>query len=350
MASITLDPRLLAPPDTNANAETFRAYVVRLLAWSAFAKEKGCTVTISRDAQTRLSDDGAYPLAASLRDDLKAKGISEFDFPTLKVFCEGFFRFQPCFQRHIGVTEILHDSEVFSPEIARSPRLPNTTMEAEKNLVTLALLEHCHCQTTKIGFALQTPILASHVSVSARLHDIEHSRSDFQVLGSLPQEIGGNVPVCSSLEDLAMNFDQGALFQQALNDDQMRLCIKLAIYRSRLQRNQEPEWDELPGILIGGEFRERAQRIGPLKTGLPSNIMDSIVDVYEAINERLTHALRTGAGGDNPQRSNGEFGAWRRDVASDVHLHYWKGSNGLIELSWISHPHDDFYIPQPSGK
>jgi hypothetical protein len=349
MASITLDPRLLAPPETSASAETFRAYVERLLEWSAFAKEKGSTVTISRDAQERLMEDQAFPLAVELKECLKSKGVFEYDLKTLRDFCEGFFRYEPCFQDLIEVNEILHDNNVFSPSFPHTALLPKTSMEAEKNFVALAILDHCGCDTSKVGFALQSPCAAQQVSATFELHDIEHTRKDLDVLGTLPKYVSGNVTVCSSLEDFATNCDGGVLFQNA-DDQRLPLCIKLALYRSRLERGLDPDWTELPDIRIGTEFRKQAQRVGQLKTGLPSNILNTIVDVYEGLNERQTHAIRTGSGGGDPQKKSGAFAAWRQDVASDVHLHYWKGTDGLIELSWVAHPHDDLYIPQPSGK
>jgi hypothetical protein len=349
MASITLDPRLLAPPETSASAEEFRAYVERLLSWSAFAKEKGSSVSISRDAQERLIEDQALPFAVELKKCLKSKGVLEYDLKTLRDFCEGFFRYEPCFQDLIEVNEILYDNKVFSPSFCHTVLLPHTSMEAEKNLVTLAILDHCGCDISKIGFALQSPIAAQQVSATCQLHAIEHTRTDLGTLGALPAAVCGNVTVCSSLEDFATNCDRGTLFQSA-DDDQLQLCIKLALYSSRLERGLDPDWTELPDIRMGSDFRMRAQCVGQLKTGLPSNILNTIVDVYEGLNERQTHAIRIGAGGGDPQRKSGAFGAWRQDVASDVHLHYWKGADGLIELSWVGHPHDDFYIPQPNGK
>lgn len=349
MASIALDPRLLAPPDASANAATFRAYVTCLLGWSSFAKEKGSTVTISRDAQQQLMADGAFPIAASLRDDLRSKGIIEYDFQTLKVFCEGFFRMQPSFQDHIGVNEILHERAEFSPSLPGSQQLPNTTSEAEKNLVTLALLNHCQCRSPRVGFAMQIPVASNQMSVSACLHAIETSRNDLIENDNLPSDIGGTVTVCSNLNDFANSCDVGALFQNALNDDQLRLCIKLAVYRSRQQRHIDTDWDELPVFRIGTGFRERALGVAGADAGLCINIVRSIVDAIENLNLPQTHVLRAGEGANEPQRTSGVFGAWRRDVSGEVHLHYWKGPKNLIEIGWVSHPHDDMHLPNLSG-
>jgi len=351
MLSVTLDPRLLAPPQSHEPAGNFRDYVTRLLSWSAFAREKGMVVTLSRNTATCLCEDGAFPLAEQLRKDMAAKGVEDYDLKTIKSFCERFFQMEPCFQAHTLIADILHDQAVFKPSCNPCTRLPKTTAEAEMCMITLALLAHCECPTADNGgFAVLPPAPATHVFVSAQLHALEHTRTDLQALSSLPQEIRGNVAVCSSLDEFVVGANESDFFREAETDDVLRLSIKLAIYRSPLERHLDPEWDDLPAFRIGTEFRERAQQVARLKDGLAGNLVRSIVDAIEDLNQGHTHALRTGEGGNNPQRTSGGFAAWRRDVSGDVHLHYWKGGSGLIGLAWISHPHNDFDIPQPSGK
>ena len=349
MASITLDPRLLAPPETSASAETFRAYVERLLEWSAFAKEKGSTITISRDAPERLMDDQVYPLAIELKECLQSKGVFEYDLKTLRDFCEGFFRYEPCFQDLIEVNEILHDNSAFSPAFPHTPLLPHTSMEAEKNLVALAILDHCGCDTAKVGFAVQSTIPAHLVSASFQLHDIECRRKDLGTLGTLPKNITGNVTICSSLEDFAINCDDGILLMNAVNVDQLRLCIKLALHRSRIQRGIDSDWDELPTFRVGEYFLNRTQQVAQKNSAVNAGIVRAAVDAIENQNLPAVHALRDGEGGTTPQRIRGEFAGWRRDITREIHLHYWKGNNSLIELGWVSHPHDDMHLPDPCG-
>ena len=351
MVSVALDPRLLAPPQSNEPAGNFRDYVTRLLGWSAFAREKGMVVTLSRNAATCLCEDGAFPLAEQLRVDMAAKGVEDYDLKTIKSFCERFFHLEPCFQAQTLIETILHDKAVFNPAGNPCARLPKTTAEAEMCMVTLAVLDHCKCPAVDNGgFAILPPAPATHVFVSAQLHALEHERTDLQVLSSLPQEIRGNVAVCSTLEEFVIGANEADYFREAKSDDVLRVSIKLAIYRSRLERHLDPEWDKLPVFRIGTEFRERAQQVARLKENLAGNMVRSIVDAIENLNQGQTHWLRTGGGGNNPQRMSGDFGAWRRDVSGDVHLHYWKGTSGLVGLAWISHPHNDFDIPQPSGK
>jgi hypothetical protein len=62
-------------------------------------------------------------------------------------------------------------------------------------------------------------------------------------------------------------------------------------------------------------------------------------------NMAAVHGLRTGMGGDDPQRTRGKDKAQRRDIDYEFHLHYWECANGTIELASVVH-HNDFSIPE----
>ncbi|RYZ92329.1 MAG: hypothetical protein EOP06_04545 [Proteobacteria bacterium] len=102
------------------------------------------------------------------------------------------------------------------------------------------------------------------------------------------------------------------------------------------------------GISIGKEF------IGSLQKVVLMRDRNSIIPIVRAIKEtqaqvslEKTHWLRTGKGGGNPQRERKLDTArgWRRDIDRKTHLHYWQMNGLMVELAWVSYPHDDFYIP-----
>lgn len=344
MASIVLDPRLLAAPAAGSTADEFYSFVDRLLEWSNFGQQKGAALAITQDAASKLAEDNAYPMPKSLADEMWQVGIREYDLPTLKQLCDRFLNPKVTLQQHLRVRGVLCDGRTINPSLPAAPSLPATTEEAECNAVALAVLNHCQCSNVYFGFALEHGVGVSEVSVRAILHDIEHDRDDLGGLATLPSPIAGAVSVCSSLAEYALACDFGRLLVLAGNDDQMILAIRLAILGRRRKSGADTDWDNLPEVFVGEEFRERAQAVARLGPSHGANVVETVVDLYESTNEQQTHWLRTGPGGGNPQRIIRRFGAWRRDVANDVHVHYWKGPNGKIELSWVSHPHDDFYI------
>lgn len=349
MASIALDPRILAAPQGNASRDQIYDFVDRLLSWQSFANERGSSVVISRDAASKLAEDGAYPMPADLKKQMSEVGVIEYDMPTLQKLCDLFLNPKVSFQDYVGVEALLYDSHSFNPELLPYPHLPATTVEAESNAVALAVLNHCGCKNNICGLAVENRFGNGAMDVSAKLHDIEHRRDDLHKLTELPSQIKGKLSVTSTLAEFAACADFGKLLLSAIDDHQLKLCIKLAIFASRASLDAETEWDSFPEINLGKQFRVRAQEVADIKIGFGGNIVESVVALYEAANDRLTHEIRTGPGGGDPQKRCGSYGAWRRDVASSVHLHYWKGPGGVIELAWVAHPHDDFYIPDISS-
>lgn len=350
MLSITLDPRILAPPLDTAPADAFREYVTSLLRWTRLAKEPSLSVTLSRHAASYLAEDHALPLAPQLQRVLASKGIVEYDLKTLKSFSENLLRLSPCFEESISIEEVLHENTAFKPGLQPCPHLPSSTAESERCLVILALLAHCQCsEAGSSGFALRRPFEGQEVFVTARVHDVQHSRHDLGHLSTLPVDISECVAVRVNVEHLLLHLNEAQLFMDANNDHALNFAINVAIYKSRAARNEDPDWLEIKKVKyrIGLKFRTQAQLVGRLKTALPGGILAASADAIEGLNKNQTHCLRTGSAGSDPQRTSGAFKAWRRDITSDQHLHYWIGPGGLVELGWVSHPHDDMHLPLP---
>src|SRR5438128_2723819 len=83
----------------------------------------------------------------------------------------------------------------------------------------------------------------------------------------------------------------------------------------------------------------------------PSSVSASALraasEAIDRQNMPAVHALRTGTGGNDPQRvrRRDNAKAWRRDVDREYHLHYWETGNGTIEFASIG-VHNDFTIPE----
>ena len=96
---------------------------------------------------------------------------------------------------------------------------------------------------------------------------------------------------------------------------------------------------------IGSKFRELCQRACADQGGsVPRKILRSIMETITARNLVAVHALRTGRGGNDPQRSRGSDKAQRRDIDRDFHLHYWECADRSVELASVVH-HNEFSIP-----
>ncbi len=143
-----------------------------------------------------------------------------------------------------------------------------------------------------------------------------------------------------------LNLDEVAIWKSAENGIGLALAMKIAVYKSRLERNIEPDWDEIEGFRFGREFyprmRECEQGGSP---GLAERTLRALAETIDGQNMRAVHAKRLGSGGDNPQEMRGANKAWRRDIDREYHLHYWECANGTIEFASVG-PHNMFDIPR----
>jgi hypothetical protein len=96
---------------------------------------------------------------------------------------------------------------------------------------------------------------------------------------------------------------------------------------------------------IGSRFREFCQQVcADQGDSVPPKILRSIVETIKGQNLPAVHALRTGPGGNDPQRMRGSDKAQRRDIDREFHLHYWECADGTVELASVVY-HNDFSIP-----
>jgi hypothetical protein len=114
-----------------------------------------------------------------------------------------------------------------------------------------------------------------------------------------------------------------------------------------LAHGLEPDWDDVSNFRVGTEFLMSLHK-NMLSQSIAANLLQAIVDTIEGNSMARTHALRTGTGGGNPQlvRKSDQAKAWRRDVDSEHHLHYWFCEEGIVEFASMSFPHDDYSIPE----
>lgn len=313
--------------------------------WMGASRIPGLIVTISCRTFEQLANDGVYPIPSELRLAMRAKGVDEFDMPTLQTVINSIARLTPSLEQRTRVLETLHDEVTSDPEVLQTESLEQSLTEAAANFVKVGLSQEHLSDGDCFAVALTSKGSSSLVRIQAKVHEAEVEEG-WQL--ELPLKMNTQVNVCSSLEELADVADLGLAFQSAANDPEMVSAIKMELLRSRRLRHVNGCWEDLPDILIGRDFRDRAQGLIGGRPSLKQTILDSIVEVYDRLNQGKTHDLREGESGASNQRVHDKWSAWRHDVARDVHLHYWVHEKGLRELAWVSHPHDDMYIPAPT--
>jgi hypothetical protein len=253
----------------------------------------------------------------------------------------------PSFETYFSIRDVLADNLTTEPDIFRLCSSTRLQSDLARCVVLIAILRQ-HCQEPVRDHSLILRRAPGRiVKVRALIHLLEHQRTDLRTTPVPPEYFEGDVLVCDDFAGLIECLDEAAILLKAADDVGVQTAIRIAVYKSRLASGSSPEWDCVPAIRIGRAFRASFQGIHPTQQ-LASGSLRAIVETLERTNLAASHELRTGRGGDDPQRTreSDQARAWRRDVDREHHLHYWKCQDGTVEIASVSFPHDDFLIPE----
>lgn len=346
MLDLTIDAGVIAVPSPVHSAEVVHDYVDTLLDWSKLLEEPWVAIHISEGASEALFADGLYPLREQLRTLFGDHGIVEYDVNTVAKLIDKLLTLTPSFETYYRVKDVLADALDTDPDIIKLTTHNGLQSDLARCVILIAILRK-HCRQPLAGHSL---ILRSApdsiVRVRAQIHDIEHERDDLPALPSPPEYFEGDILVCDDFKGLVRCLDEGAILTEACDSSGVELAIKIALFKASLAWGQEPNWSDTRTPVIGASFLETCRECcRDQGGGLSPRILRAIVETMQSQNMAAVHALRTGKGGDDPQRMRGNDKAQRRDIDYEFHLHYWECANELVELASVVH-HNDFSIPE----
>jgi len=346
MLSATIDASVLAAPSASATPDEVYKYVDTLLDWRKLLDQPWVAIYMSEHATGALLDDGVYPFRDALKRLFAASGVVEYDANTLTQFAERLLKLTPTFETHFRLRDVLLENVATDPDILSLAIGEAMSSDLARCVVLIAILRnHCRDSVPNHSLVLRQ-VDRAMVTVRALIHELEHGRKDLLDLPSPPEFFEGTVLVCESFRGLINNLDEGAVLNAATDEIGIRVAIRIALYKSRLARGLEPEWEDVSGLHIGSSFHETLRRCCQ---GQPrhfaAKVLRAIIETVDQQNVRAVHALRMGRGGSDPQRMRGRDKAMRRDIDHEYHLHYWQCEDGSVELAAVV-VHNDFSIPE----
>lgn len=347
MPSVTIEAGVLAAPPEHGSADDAHRYVETLLDWSRLLDEPWVAIYMSEQASETLFADGLFPLRDQLKRLFTANGIVEYDVNTVATVVDRLLQLTPSFETYFSIRDVLAEELTTEPDILRLCSGTRLQSELARCVVLIAILRQ-HCQEDVRNHSLILRHAPDRIiRVRALIQALEHDRTDLSTTLVAPEYFEGDVLVCDDFRGLIECLDEAAILLKATDNVGVETAIRIAVYRSRLAREMDPEWDDVPDHRIGHAFRSSFQEIHPTPQ-LTSSLLRAIVETLEQTNLKATHALRTGRGGDDPQRArkSDQANAWRRDIDCEHHLHYWNCMDGTVEIATISFPHDNFAIPE----
>ncbi len=346
MPSVTIDAGVLAAPPEEATPDQVLVYIETLLDWRQLLDEQWIPIYMSERAPEVLFADGLYPLYGSLEQLFAAHGIVEYTVNDIVNVASALLQLTPSFEDYFELTDALTSRLVINPDLLDT-RLPeHLAADLERCVLLTAVLRTCCARSREDHVLIVRPWGGTtDVQVEAVVDYLEHSRDDLENLPTPPDYLRARIATAQSFRDLLSVIDEGTVWQAAETDGAVKRAVKLAVYRSRLERGLDPDWETLPHFTLGRKFVETADDW--LKTQ-PHNSIDTLlramVATIDGLPEGEPHPLRTGEGPDNKQRTRNGDRAMRRQIVGQYRLHYWKCEDGTIEFGSVG-SHDKFTIP-----
>lgn len=348
MASVTVDSSVLAIPLPNATKIDVINYIENLLAWKRMFAQDWVENLSSENLYEVLEDADCLPNKDSLTNLLMLHGLNKiFSAKDILNFINPLLYPTKGIQTQFNIRYVLLQNLVTQPDILRS--YSNIKLLDEfKQCLVLSMLLRCHC-TNSIDnhFLIVKPWIGrTKIEVNAQIDDWEHSRGDLKNLVPASNNYIGEIDICQNPNELIKCLDETEFWRSALDNQGKYQAIYIALYKSRLVRGMEPEWEKPPVFSFGSDFVKDAEsciKSGPV--GLLKEILRAIVETLDEIKLSDTHHLRIDGGGNNPQivRRSDNAKAWRRDIDYEYHIHYWKLATGNIEFANVI-VHNNFAI------
>ena len=346
MPSVTIDAGVLAAPPEDSSFDAVHKYIDTLLDWRNLLDKQWVAIYMSARASDALFDDGLYPLRNNLRNLFVSNGMVYADFNTIATVVDTLLQLTPSFEDYFSVSDVLTDRLLVDPDILKLPARNALQLDLVRCLILIAILRQYCGDAIRDHFLILRFAPEPVVTVQAKIELIEHDRDDLNELPMCPEVFDGKVLICDDFRGLVKCLDESSILVDSKDTLELETAIRVALYKSRLDRGKDPDWDDLRGLRIGCYFFDTVKAVCRATRSLPGKILRAIVETLDGENMAAVHALRTGRHGNDPQRMRGADRAMRRDIDRDHHLHYWSCRSDVVELASVSYPHDNFWIPE----
>lgn len=344
--SVTIDAGVLAAPHLTCSIGDAYQYVETLLDWSKLLDEPWVAIYMSEKASEVLSVDGLYPLREQLEELFNAHGIVEYSVNDVVRIVNQLLNITPSFETYYRVKDVLSERLETDPDVIRLTTHEGLQSDLARCIILIAILRK-HCSQPLGGHSLilrEAP--RQIIQVRAQIHYLEHERDDILALPYPPEFFDGDVLVCDDFRGLVECLDETAILTSASDHFGIELAVRVRLFKYAIAQGEEPEWGESALPTIGAKFHDTCQQCCANQgASLAGKILRSIIETIQGHNLSAVHALRTGVGGNAPQRMRGSDKALRRDIDREFHLHYWYCGDGTIELASVVY-HNDFSIPE----
>jgi hypothetical protein len=185
--------------------------------------------------------------------------------------------------------------------------------------------------------SVATDECAENLSINVQLDLIEKIDGTYD---DNPLPVNADLRIYKGYSHLVLNADLVRWWMSTVEGCGVDVCMIMA---GREKNDFSQDFMGKNRITFGTKFFDSARNLGFMHEATKiSRLLRVIADVILGRNLADSHALRTGTGGNDPQRIRGDWKAWRHDIDYEYHLHFWKNGR-LVELANVV-VHNDFSI------
>lgn len=345
MVNLQFDSYFIACPSIAEGKKAFEEYTLSLLEWQATASNKSVAFYFSHCSINTLLITNKYPFWDDLKKGIKAFEIDYIQDKDLNILAESILKRSLYIEDTLKIKEALFGNPTLNPiEV-----LNNRSKEYQTDFLNTLSLMSLYCIVNKrpnTNFFLVSKNVKNEHSIPKIDTTIDMYDPDGVLpLTPLPHPISSSFKIISEFKGLINNLDGGFLLASSNSVDELVIfAIQANTLRVGIESNLIKTIEEIREWYFGTQFIQTCENLGFLNEEKKAQaLLKAISDVLLELNQRSVHSLRTGDGGDDPQKRRGQFLAWRKDIDYEYHLHYWK--NGpLVEFASVV-VHNDMSIP-----
>lgn len=325
------------------NDESFEEYIKKIQAAASHLGSHIVKIFCSDVIKRVLYDEGKYPFHETIKVALRDSGLADIYQPSdIAEILNRLVEFSFTLEDKLNIDQVL--TEIRKSNIPFSSLNSEAIRQAQEEQAVLAgIAQRCAAAfeegCTFVGMVESLESQGRNdLSVDAIVHEIDSRSSELLLQPPFDLALSGTAYECTTT---------------LLKDSDLRELVARHVYDCS-------EFDDAMMLLLtalcpkakysGKLGRDFFHSIDALHVTRNRTLLFSLIDCMKAVlnreNEDQCHRLRTGAGGNDPPRTQGNAVAWRRDIDREFHLHYWILGSDIEFASVVVH--NDFSIPRCS--
>lgn len=347
MVSVYIDPFVLACPPVETELVEFEEYINNLLDWKELKELKWVSLYLSEKTYEVLEQTHCYPPWDNLKQIITKLGMRGVQPKDIIVLVDALIKKLPCIEKKLKLKEILFDNAQCIPDNHIVNRGLTYIEQYQRMMFFMYLTCFFEHAENKDQILITRLLERDHVSVAISGDIIECEFNDSLKNIELPSKVNSDFFSCKNRNGLYLSIDPYALWRKADCEEAYRKAVYIYIYQKLKSVGLLLIEENLPVWSFGNELFRTAKELGFLREEEKIKLLfKSFADTILKENLGKTHWLRTGSGGNNPQRvkDGGVAKAWRRDIDYEYHLHYWEIEGKSVEFAAVV-VHNDMSIP-----